>query len=83
MRFRALRTLGVSFLLALLAGTATMADAATRSTTRSAKTGVSSAKKSTANAGPRKGRPRRRARRAPPPGGDYARNAILCDPATG
>jgi D-alanyl-D-alanine endopeptidase (penicillin-binding protein 7) len=83
MRLRALRTLGVSFLLALLAGTATMADAATPTKAGSAKAGVSAAKKSTGSVASRKGRTRRRARRAPPPGGVYARNAILVDPSTG
>jgi D-alanyl-D-alanine endopeptidase (penicillin-binding protein 7) len=82
MRLRALRTLGVTFLLALLAGTATMADAATRKSTTSTKTGVSSARKATASSGTSRARARRRARRAPP-GGVYARNAILVDPATG
>lgn len=83
MLFRALRMLGVSFLLALLAGTATMAEAATHKSTRSATTGVSTTKKSTARIGARRGRTRRHVRRAPPPGGVYARNAILVDPATG
>ncbi|MCC6350358.1 MAG: D-alanyl-D-alanine carboxypeptidase [Candidatus Eisenbacteria bacterium] len=80
MMFRALRMLGVSFLLALLAGTATMADAATRQTTRSGQTSLTATAKSAARATKR--RVRRRARR-PPPGGVYARNAILVDPGTG
>ena len=80
MRLRALRTLGVSFLLALLAGTATMADAATHKTTTSSRTGISASKAKTAASTRRT--TRRRARRAPP-GGVYARNAILVDPATG
>lgn len=79
MLLRALRTLGVSFLLALLAGPATMAEAATPKSTTTAKSGVSAAK---AKPGARKASPRRRARR-PPPGGVYSRNAILVDPATG
>lgn len=84
MKFRALRTLGVSFLLALLAGPATMADAATSTTRTNGETSVSSAKKkSVATAGKRKSGSRKRARRAPPAGGVYARNAILVDPATG
>lgn len=83
MKFRALRTLGVSFLLALLAGPATTADAATSTTRTNGKSSVSSAKKSAAKTGTRKSGARKRARRAPPPGGVYARNAILVDPSTG
>ncbi len=81
MMLRALRTLGVTLLLALLAGVATMADAATTKTTTSTRTHVATAgpAKSTAR---RKATTRRRGRR-PPPGGVYARNAILVDPRTG
>lgn len=80
MRLRAMRTLGVSFLLALLAAPAMTAEAATQST-KSAKTSVS-ASKGTSPSSTRKKHSRRRARR-PPPGGVYARNAILIDPSTG
>lgn len=82
MKFRALRTLGVSLLIALLAGTATTADAATPRKAPSGKTGIASSK-ATAKSGTRKATSRRRARRAPPAGGVYARNAILVDPGTG
>jgi D-alanyl-D-alanine endopeptidase (penicillin-binding protein 7) len=81
MRLRALRTLGVSFLLALLAATAMTAEAATTKSTGTGKTSVS-ASKGTSSSGARKGYTRRRVRRAPP-GGVYARNAILIDPSTG
>jgi len=66
---------GALFLLALLAGQATMADAATPSSSRTAVV-VASAHKRAAHG-------RRRHHRAPPPGGVYARNAILVDPASG
>lgn len=81
MRLRALRTAGVSFLLALLAATAMTAEAATTQTTRSGKTSLS-ASKGASPASTRKAKPRRRGRRLPPDG-VYARNAILIDPSTG
>ena len=69
--------LGLLLLLALLAAPATMADAATRTTTRHRTT--VSARKAT----PAASRRARRGRRLPPAGGVYARNAILVDPSTG
>jgi D-alanyl-D-alanine endopeptidase (penicillin-binding protein 7) len=81
MRLRALRTAGVSFLLALLAATAMTAEAATTHSTKTGKSSVSASKR-TSPASTRKKHAHRRARR-PPPGGVYARNAILIDPSTG
>jgi D-alanyl-D-alanine endopeptidase (penicillin-binding protein 7) len=81
MMLRALRTLGVTLMLALLAGVATMADAATTKTTTSPKTTVAASSPAKATA-KRRTTTRRRSRRAPP-GGVYARNAILVDPRTG
>jgi D-alanyl-D-alanine endopeptidase (penicillin-binding protein 7) len=81
MRFCALRTLGVTFLLALLAGTATMAEAATHKNTHRRTVVARSHTKAAARA--RTTHARRRGRRAPPVGGVYARNAILIDPSTG
>jgi D-alanyl-D-alanine endopeptidase (penicillin-binding protein 7) len=78
MLLRALRTLGVTVLLALLAGSATMAEAATHKSIRHSNTTVAASK-----SGSRRGHGHRRGRRAPPPGGVYARNAILVDPGTG
>ena len=81
MRLRALRTAGVSFLLALFAATAMTAEAATTQPKKTGKTSLS-ASKGTSPSSTRKKHARRRARR-PPPGGVYARNAILIDPSTG
>jgi D-alanyl-D-alanine endopeptidase (penicillin-binding protein 7) len=81
MRLRALRTAGVSFLLALLAATAMTAEAATTQSTKTGKTSHS-ASKGTHPSSTRKKHAYRHARR-PPPGGVYARNAILIDPSTG
>ena len=81
MRLRALRTAGVSFLLALFAATAMTAEAATTQPKKTGKTSIS-ASKGTSPSSTRKKHARRRARR-PPPGGVYARNAILIDPSTG
>ena len=75
MTFRALRTLGVLFLIALLAGQARTATAATHKHKSKHPT------VSTAHRGAH-GR-HRHGHRAPPPGGVYARNAILIDPSTG
>lgn len=80
MKLCALRTLGVSFLLALLAGTATTADAATHGTRTSGTTVLAATSSKSSSTTHRT--TRRRARRRPP-GGVYARNAILVDPATG
>jgi D-alanyl-D-alanine endopeptidase (penicillin-binding protein 7) len=80
MRSCALRTLGAIVLLALLAPTARTADAATQKSTSRRTVGASATHRSTSG---RTTRARRRGRRAPPPGGVYARNAILIDPATG
>jgi D-alanyl-D-alanine endopeptidase (penicillin-binding protein 7) len=78
MTFRASRTLGVLFLVALLAVPARTADAATRKTRSSLHPAAK------AHAGtPAHGRRHRGRRLAPPAGGVYARNAILVDPATG
>lgn len=85
MHLRALRTLGVLFLLASLAVPATMADAATtrsHSSTASVVRAKAKSKRSpVAKAGHK--RSRRGRRGAPPAGGVYARNAILIDPSTG
>lgn len=76
MRFRAPRTLGVLMLLALGgAATARTAVAATSST----RIQTVSIQRSSIH----RGRAHRRSHRLPPPGGVYARNAILVDPATG
>lgn len=80
MKSCALRTLGVSFLLAQLAGTATMADAATH---KKAHSHIVVARSHATSAGGRVAHARRRGHRAPPAGGVYARNAILIDPSTG
>jgi len=76
MKFRALRMLGVLFLLALLAGQARTADAATHRHKKKHTTTVLAHK-------PAHGRRHRGHRAAPPAGGVYARNAILIDPSTG
>jgi D-alanyl-D-alanine endopeptidase (penicillin-binding protein 7) len=82
MRLCALRTLGVAFLLAQLAGPARTADAATHTTNSTNRASIHAASASR-GAAARRGHARRRSRRAPPPGGVYARNAILVDPGTG
>lgn len=75
------RACGALALVLTLAIPATMAEAATKASTakptisRSTGKGRAAAKTSTSR--------RRRARRAPPVGGVYARNAILIDPANG
>ncbi len=85
MTFRALRTLGVIFLLAALAGPARTADAATHKTKKTTVSSTTRAHKKK----PARGRVARSTRRArgrraaPPAGGVYARNAILIDPSTG
>ncbi len=81
MEFRALRTLGVIVLLALPASQATTAEAATH-TSNGRHVVVASAHGKSKAARGRVAHARRRGRR-PPPGGVYARNAILVDPATG
>ncbi len=75
MKSRALRTLGGLLLLALLAGTARTADAATHK--HRPKHPASTLAHKSAH-----GR-RHRGHSAPPAGGVYARNAILIDPSTG
>jgi len=86
MTFRALRTLGVIFLLAALAGPARTADAATHKTKKTTVSSTSGARKKKATRGHVSHASKRRARgrrAAPPAGGVYARNAILIDPSTG
>jgi D-alanyl-D-alanine endopeptidase (penicillin-binding protein 7) len=81
MTFRALRTLGLLLLLALLAGPARTADAATHKAKASVHATARARKGMRANAVRHR---RHRGRHlAPPAGGVYARNAILVDPSTG
>ena len=81
MSLRALRTLGVLTLLALLAGPARMADAATRTTPH--KTKVTATHRSRGKVARSTHGRRRGVRRPLPKDGVYARNAILIDPGTG
>lgn len=87
MRLRALRTLSVLTMLALLVGPATMANATTHTKNKSKSSSVhkktKSKSKSTAVAKKRTTRKGKGRRIAPPAGGVYARNAILVDPSTG
>jgi len=76
---RALRLWGTLFLAALAACPATMAGAATPSSDPAVTTGVQTA----AARHPATRHRRSRARRAPPGGVVWARNAIVVDPATG
>jgi D-alanyl-D-alanine endopeptidase (penicillin-binding protein 7) len=79
MKYCALRALGVAILLALPAGAARTAAAATQGSA----TGHVVVAAAHHRSHGRLAHSRRRGRRAPPPGGVYARNAILVDPATG
>jgi D-alanyl-D-alanine endopeptidase (penicillin-binding protein 7) len=81
MSFRALRTLGVLSLLALLAGSATMAEAAPQ--TRAERTTLAAAHRPHGRAARSAHRRRRGFRRPLPKDGVYSRNAILIDPGTG
>ena len=82
MTFRALHTLGLLLLLALPAGAARTADAATHKPKTTVHAGARAHKKG-ARAHAVRGRRHRGRRLAPPAGGVYARNAILVDPSTG
>jgi D-alanyl-D-alanine endopeptidase (penicillin-binding protein 7) len=85
MSLRALRFWGAIALASLVALSATMADAATttRTTQRPARTGASSVSATGAKAGASTSKKRKRRARRAPPGGVYARNAVVMDPATG
>ena len=86
MRLRAMRTLSVLTMLALLVGPATMAHATTHTKTTRHKTPTSvraKSKSTLATAKKHKTRRGKGRRTAPPAGGVFARNAILVDPSTG
>jgi len=76
MRFRIPRAWGALFLIGLLAGTATTAGA-------TATTSKSTVQRSSGTARSKSAATRRHRTRRPPPGGVYARSAIILDPATG
>jgi D-alanyl-D-alanine endopeptidase (penicillin-binding protein 7) len=88
MKLRARRAWNAAFLAALVAWPTTMVEAATPRSTHTART-LSSPRSTDASLAATTGTRARRApvkrrarRRAPPPGGVYARNAIVLDPTT-